>query len=120
MTGLHARPRMTRQSMDDEDLVDGKLVGKQFRLSIFNHDQILKVPVLSLGLHGEDHSVLQHDFTVFPENRLLLVEPGAHAVSDQRGGVINSFFFESVYDECVNFAGCHARTAALDRPAMNV
>ena len=95
--------------MDDEDLIDGKLVGKQFRLSMFDHDQVLNVPVQSLGLDSENHAVFQHDFTVFPEDRLLLVEPGAHAVPNQRGGIFDPLFFEIVYDECVNFAGCRDR-----------
>ena len=75
---------------------------------------------MSLRLHGEDHSVFQHDVTFFSEDRLLLVEPGAHAVSHQRGGIVNSFLFKGIYDERINFASCDAGTAALDRLSMNL
>ena len=48
------------------------------------------------------------------------MEPGAHTVSHQRRRIVNSFLFKGVYDECINFAGCDARTATLDRLSMNL
>src|SRR6185437_16805608 len=51
---------------------------------------------------------------------LLLVEPGAHAVSDQRRRILNVAFFEFIDDKLKDVAGRATRRAAFDGAAMDI
>ena len=74
----------------------------------------------ALRLDCENHAVFQHGFAAFAQHRFLLMEPGAHAVPNQRRRIFDAVLSEFIDHELVDISRRAARGAALDRAAVDI
>src|ERR1700687_2397573 len=65
-------------------------------------------------LEGEHHALLEREVAAARDDRLLLVPPRTHAVTDQDRGVLPAELSERLDGEVVDVAGGHARPAVVD------
>ena len=78
------------------------------------------MPMQPLRFDRDDHSFFKHDVASPPQHRFLLMEPGPHAVPDERRGVIDPMLLEFLDDERVDLTGRNARATTINRLAVHV
>src|SRR5581483_6403817 len=85
-----------------------------------HHDHILNVPMTAVRLDRQHHAFLEHDVTGAGHNRLLLVPPAAHAVTDQHRLVFPTLLLEFFHNVHEYVRRADTRLAALDGPIVDV
>jgi DNA-binding transcriptional LysR family regulator len=92
-----------------KDRLCGEFIGNQFRSIGPDHEHILDVPMIDMGLHGDHHSLLETSRVAARDHWLLLVPPCADAVPGQHGVVGHPRRGETLHHELINLAGRPAR-----------
>src|SRR5882672_197633 len=75
----------TQFSTTGKNRLCGEFVRDQFRPISTDHEHILDVPMINVGLHGDHHPLLQAPRVITRDNGFLLMPLGAYAVTSQHG-----------------------------------
>src|SRR4030081_1147052 len=80
--------------------------------SIADHEHTLDVPMIDVRLHCDHHSLSETPRVITRDHRLLLMPPGADAVTGQHRLVGHARRSEALHHELINLTG-HATWSQL-------